>query len=151
MLKFMKIIALVTTIAALSACSKNEASEQKKADAPMEQMNKESSTATTAQAVGVITAIDTKENILTLDHEAIPAINWPAMKMGFKVADPSLLNGLTVGDKVDFELKAEGENFTFNRQAEIAVYSISGRFSPAHINGIPVRYRFRFPLAMNFE
>ena len=77
----------------------------------MEQMNKESSTATTAQAVGVITAIDTKENILTLDHEAIPAINWPAMKMGFKVADPSLLNGLTVGDKVDFELKAEGENY----------------------------------------
>ncbi|MBW4018734.1 copper-binding protein [Moraxella osloensis] len=111
MLKFMKIIALVTTIAALSACSKNEASEQKKADAPMEQMNKESSTATTAQAIGVITAIDTKENILTLDHEAIPAINWPAMKMGFKVADPSLLNGLTVGDKVDFELKAEGENY----------------------------------------
>ncbi|WP_228400630.1 energy transducer TonB [Chryseobacterium taihuense] len=48
-------------------------------------------------------------------------------------------------------VKAEGENFTFNRQAEIAVYSISGRFSPAHINGIPVRYRFRFPLAMNFE
>jgi len=57
-------------------------------------------------------AIDTKENILTLDHEAIPAINWPAMKMGFKVADPSLLNGLTVGDKVDFELKADGEIYT---------------------------------------
>ncbi|MDP6003079.1 copper-binding protein [Acinetobacter bereziniae] len=111
MLKFMKIIALVTTIAALSACSKNEASEQKKADAPMEQMNKESSTATTAQAVGVITAIDTKENILTLDHEAIPALKWPAMTMGFKVADPVLLSGLTVGDKVDFELKAEGENY----------------------------------------
>ena len=111
MLKFMKIIALVTTIAALSACSKNEASEQKKADAPMEQMNKESSTATTAQAVGVITAIDTKENILTLDHEAIPAIKWPAMTMGFKVADPALLSGLTVGDKVDFELKADGENY----------------------------------------
>ncbi|HEO1794095.1 TPA: copper-binding protein [Acinetobacter baumannii] len=109
MLKFMKIIAFVTTIAALSACSKNEASEQKKADAPMEQMSKEPSTATTAQAVGVISVIDTKENILTLDHDAIPAINWPAMKMGFKVADPSLLNGLTVGDKVEFELKKEGD------------------------------------------
>lgn len=34
----------------------------------------------------------------------------PAMKMGFKVADPSLLNGLTVGDKVDFELKTKSEN-----------------------------------------
>ena len=112
MLKFIKIIALVTAIAALSACSKNEASEQKKADAPMEQMNKESSNATTAQAVGVITAIDTKENILTLDHEAIPALKWPAMTMGFKVADPVLLSGLTVGDKVDFELKADGEIYT---------------------------------------
>ena len=110
MLKFMKIIALVTTIAALSACSKNEASEQKKADAPMEQMNKESSTATTAQAVGVITAIDTKENILTLDHEAIPALKWPAMTRGFKVADPALLNGLTGGGRVGFELKIEGES-----------------------------------------
>lgn len=110
MLKFMKIVAFVATVTALSACSKNEASEQKKVEAPMEQMSKESSTVTTAQAVGVITAIDTKENILTLNHEAIAAIKWPAMTMGFKVADPALLNGLTVGQKVDFELKAEGGN-----------------------------------------
>ena len=112
MFKFIKIVALVATVTALSECSKNEASEQKKAEAPMEQMSKESSTATTTQAVGVITAIDTKENILTLDHEAIPAIKWPAMTMGFKVADPALLNGLAVGQKVDFELKAEGETYT---------------------------------------
>ena len=32
------------------------------------------------------------------------------MTMGFKVADPALLNGLTVGEKVDFELKIEGES-----------------------------------------
>jgi len=112
MFKFMKIVALVATIATLSACSKNEASEQKKAEAPMEQMSKESSTAMTAQAVGVITAINTKENILTLNHEAIAAIKWPAMTMGFKVADPKLLNGLAVGQKVDFELKADGETYT---------------------------------------
>lgn len=108
----MKVIAFIATVAALSACSKNEASEQKKAEAPMEQMSKESSSVTTAQAVGVITAIDTKENILTLDHEAIPAIKWPAMTMGFKVADPKLLNGLVVGQTVDFELKSEGETYT---------------------------------------
>ena len=111
MLKFMKIIAVVITVVALSACSKNEASEQKKTEAPMEQMSKEPSKAKTAQGVGMITAIDTKENILTLNHEAIPAIKWPAMTMGFKVADPALLIGLTVGDKVDFELKADGENY----------------------------------------
>lgn len=48
-------------------------------------------------------------------------------------------------------VQAEGENFTFNRQAEIAVYSISRKFSPAVINNSPVRYRFKLPLTMNIE
>ncbi|WP_228376412.1 energy transducer TonB [Chryseobacterium sp. JAH] len=48
-------------------------------------------------------------------------------------------------------VRAEGDNFTFNRQAEIALYSLSGKFSPAVINGDPVRYRFRLPLTLNLE
>lgn len=46
---------------------------------------------------------------------------------------------------------AEGEHFAFNRQAEIALYLLPQKFSPALVNGTPVRYRFRLPLAMNFE
>lgn len=46
---------------------------------------------------------------------------------------------------------AQGDNFTFNRQAEIALYSISEKFSPAVINGDPVRFNFRFPLTLTFE
>ncbi|VXC31363.1 MULTISPECIES: hypothetical protein [Chryseobacterium] len=49
------------------------------------------------------------------------------------------------------DVKAEGDNFTFNRQAEIALYSVSEKFSPAYTNGNPVRYRFRLPLVLNFE
>lgn len=30
-------------------------------------------------------------------------MNWPAMTMGFLVKDKMLLDGLTVGKKVDFE------------------------------------------------
>jgi len=48
-------------------------------------------------------------------------------------------------------VRAEGNNFTFNRQAEIALYSLSEKFSPAVINGNPVRYRFRLPLTLNIE
>lgn len=48
-------------------------------------------------------------------------------------------------------VKAEGDNFTFNRQAEIALYSVSEKFSPAYTNGNPVRYRFRLPLVLNFD
>lgn len=46
---------------------------------------------------------------------------------------------------------AEGDHFAFNRQAEIAMYLLPEKFSPAMINGIAVRYRFRLPLAMNFD
>ncbi|MDH6251790.1 hypothetical protein M2347_001517 [Chryseobacterium sp. H1D6B] len=48
-------------------------------------------------------------------------------------------------------VQAQGDNFTFNRQAEIALYSIAEKFSPAAINGNPVRYRFRLPLTMTIE
>ncbi|RKS96393.1 hypothetical protein BCF58_2817 [Chryseobacterium defluvii] len=46
---------------------------------------------------------------------------------------------------------AQGDNFTFNRQAEIALYCISEKFSPAVVNGNPVRYRYKLPLTMNIE
>lgn len=46
---------------------------------------------------------------------------------------------------------AEGDHFAFNRQAEIAIYLLPQKFSPATINGTAVRYRFRLPLAMKFE
>lgn len=48
-------------------------------------------------------------------------------------------------------VKAEGENFTLNRQAEIALYSVVERFSPSYINGIAVRSRFKLPLSLKFD
>ena len=48
-------------------------------------------------------------------------------------------------------VKADGENFTFNRQAEIAMYLLPQKFTPAKMDGNAVRYRFRLPLSMNLE
>lgn len=48
-------------------------------------------------------------------------------------------------------VQAQGDNFTFNRQAEIALYSVSAKFSPAVIKGDPVRYSFKLPLTMNID
>lgn len=48
-------------------------------------------------------------------------------------------------------VEAQGDNFTFNRQAQIALYSLSEKFSPAIINGDPVRYRFKLPLTMTID
>ena len=46
---------------------------------------------------------------------------------------------------------ADGENFTFNRQAEIAMYMLPEKFSPAKLNGQNIRYSFRIPLTMKVE
>ena len=48
-------------------------------------------------------------------------------------------------------VNAQGDNFTFNRQAEIALYSIPKKFSPAILNGESVRFSFKLPLTMNIE
>ena len=47
---------------------------------------------------------------VTLSHEAVPALNWPAMTMTFSLADRELARGLKAGDRVTFafELKAGG-------------------------------------------
>ena len=61
-----------------------------------------------AHGVGVITSIDTTTDTVVLNHQAIKELNWPPMKMGFKVADHKLLDSVKVGQKVNFELRAEG-------------------------------------------
>lgn len=49
------------------------------------------------------------------------------------------------------DVKASGSNKTFNDEAVRTVKSIKTKWSPAKINGQPVRYRFRMPLTMQFE
>jgi len=39
---------------------------------------------------------------VTLSHQPVPAIGWPAMTMTFKLADPTLAQGVKVGDRVAF-------------------------------------------------
>lgn len=39
---------------------------------------------------------------ITLSHEAVPAIGWPAMTMSFTLDPPSLGSGLKIGDRVSF-------------------------------------------------
>jgi Cu(I)/Ag(I) efflux system periplasmic protein CusF len=65
-----------------------------------------------AQGVGVVKAIDTANGTITLQHEAIAAIGWPAMTMAFKVASPDLLKVAKIGDKVKFALHPAGMEST---------------------------------------
>ncbi|WP_031238708.1 copper-binding protein [Asticcacaulis sp. AC466] len=60
--------------------------------------------------VGVITAIDKVAGTVTIQHDAIPAVDWPAMTMAFKATPSSLLDGLKVGEKIKFDVKVQGSD-----------------------------------------
>lgn len=65
--------------------------------------------APSARASGTVRAIDTVKGRVTLAHGAVPSLHWPAMTMDF-AATPEQLQGLKVGDRVEFEFHAEGMN-----------------------------------------
>lgn len=50
-----------------------------------------------------MTKVDVGAGIVTLAHEPVKSLNWPAMNMGFQVKDKMLLDKLGVGKTVDFE------------------------------------------------
>ena len=64
----------------------------------------------TVEGVGVVKKIDAKAGTVTLAHDPIKALNWPAMVMPFKVADKALLAKMKPGAKVRFQL--EGQTIT---------------------------------------
>lgn len=62
-----------------------------------------------ARTVGIVKAIDPAKGSATISHEAIPSLNWPSMKMGFKVT-PEMSAGLKVGQSIEFEFVMQGRD-----------------------------------------
>ena len=77
-------------------------------DMPMEPggmaMMQSGETARTASSEGMVTAIDADAGTITIDHRAVPDIDWPAMTMAFD-ADEALRSKVTVGDAVKFKFR----------------------------------------------
>jgi len=59
---------------------------------------------------GIIKAINTAENSVTLQHEPIPILSWPAMTMNFSMDKTVALNQFKIGDQVQFTFKKGGDN-----------------------------------------
>ena len=63
------------------------------------------------QADAVVKAVDAAQGKVTLAHEPVKSLNWPAMTMGFAVKDKALFDKLAVGQKVHVEFKKEGPDY----------------------------------------
>jgi Cu(I)/Ag(I) efflux system membrane fusion protein len=63
------------------------------------------------------TVVDIERDSITLDHEPVPALKWPAMTMPFKLADRGLAKGLTKGQRVEFGFVKQGDDWALTRLA----------------------------------
>ncbi len=72
-----------------------------------------------AHAPSIIKAIDTAKGTVTIKHQAIASIGWPAMTMKFKADPPSLLKGGRVGEKVTFTVHPAGKDSTVTTIAPV--------------------------------
>ena len=54
---------------------------------------------------GTVKDIDATAGRIELEHEPIPAMQWPSMTMGFIAEEKGQLAGLKKGDAVEFEVR----------------------------------------------
>ena len=59
-------------------------------------------------ATGVIESIDPASKKITIKHEPIPAVNWPAMTMRFTRVPETKADDIKPGDKVAFTFVQQG-------------------------------------------
>ena len=62
-------------------------------------------------AKGTVKSVDAKAGTVTLDHEPVKSMNWPAMNMTFKVQDKAVLDKLGQGKTVEVQFEQRGKDY----------------------------------------
>jgi Cu(I)/Ag(I) efflux system protein CusF len=63
------------------------------------------------KATGSVKSVNKAAGKVTIAHEAIADLHWPAMTMQFGVSDRKLLDELAAGKKVDFRFVQRGSAY----------------------------------------
>lgn len=64
-----------------------------------------------AYGKGTVVSTDVGKGTVKLKHEPMPELGWPMMTMQFKVEDQATLKNLNKGERVEFVLKAVGDDY----------------------------------------
>jgi Cu(I)/Ag(I) efflux system protein CusF len=96
-----RLIIVILLLTTLLSCNTRLASK----DSPVEKATGPAAATqtTTHHAVGTVKALDTKASTIEIDHGDIEGL-MPAMQMEFSVKNAAVLNGISVGDRVEFEV-----------------------------------------------
>lgn len=105
-------IILAAAVAATSALAQMNMGDMKSMDMGKKPVAASKQTHT---AKATVTKSDSKAGTVTLAHEPIPSLNWPAMSMSFKVKDKALWSKLGDGKKVEVEFVQEGDDYVVKK------------------------------------
>lgn len=70
---------------------------------------------TSIEGVGIIKKINSANHSLTIQHKAIPSLDWPAMEMNFAVLQDILFEDLKTGDSIQFDLEKKNTDFMITK------------------------------------
>lgn len=111
----MKVTATLALILALSTSALVTAQSDGMKGMDMKDMGNKPETreskAVTHQTKAVVKAVDRTDGKVTLAHEPVKSLNWPAMTMVFSVNDKALFDNLPVGKKVEIEFIQQGPDY----------------------------------------
>lgn len=62
------------------------------------------------KAFGVVKTVSADEKKITVEHDAIPEIGWPAMTMDFPVSDSMDLAAVPMGERIAFLIRETGDS-----------------------------------------
>lgn len=103
-------LTLILALSAASGLSFAQSGGMKGMDMKgMEMGRKEQATA--HKAVGVVKTADPAKGTVTIAHEPVKSLNWPAMTMGFTVKDKALFDKLQANKKIEFEFVQQGKDY----------------------------------------
>jgi Cu(I)/Ag(I) efflux system protein CusF len=77
----------------------------------MDMKTEKKASAKVHKGTGKVTKVDPAGGSVTIAHEPVSTMNWPAMTMTFKAKDKALLEKIKQGDKVDFEFIQQGKDY----------------------------------------
>ncbi|HAU1249886.1 TPA: efflux RND transporter periplasmic adaptor subunit [Legionella pneumophila] len=69
----------------------------------------------TIKGFGIIKGINPTDHSLTIQHDPIPSLNWPAMEMNFSVSHEIVLDDFKIGDSIQFDLEKKNTDFIITK------------------------------------
>jgi len=74
-------------------------------------------TTTAITGEGKVTEVNVQQHALTIAHQPIAALKWPAMTMAFAVKEGVTLEGIKAGDHVSFSLESDADAYVITQIA----------------------------------